>query len=532
MDEPSKPSQYGDDSSSPTDSELPTVITIAPQGNVLLEVTFETSKSTLKATRKALPKPRPGQRDPPPPQPVLKPQIHLAYRVDLDTLKKHSKYFTNLLGDTRFREARDIEARLEELSLRGEKPGDLDPEHLPRVGITDDDEATRSAGREHVFRDLLRVLHGGGIATRPVTILYVSTLAVMADRFACTATVSRYLSTGLKFKWPAAPLPRPSGEVDGMTSLSPAAEEVLRQRILVSWLLDQPVRFQAATKELILFGSHRWSAEGAEDEEDEDVAENESRSPADAATASRQEALWWYLPDELEEELHYRRTLILRALASILSHFLRLYSSRTRQCKLGYDSSSACDSYQLGEMVKFLTSKNLLFLVNFAPSPRHDGGGWVKDFAAVDVGSIIATLKQTPGYQIDKHHTHCGLRTRILPILEYVRAMLGSSAVPLSLQGWRKDRKAATWQRPPDGDGEHRRKKDFDTGKATKDDGRVFRFTRSVATDQRLRYEGAMAADSIARELFLAEEWDWTPEEDSGPGASLGREFATTKWLR
>ncbi|KUI55285.1 hypothetical protein VP1G_02623 [Cytospora mali] len=523
MDEPSEPTQDGD-ASSPTSSDLPTVITIAPKGDVLLEVTFETSKSTLKATRKALPKPRPGQRDPPPPQPLLKPQIHLAYRVDLATLKKHSKYFTNLLGDTRFQEARTIESRFRDLALRGEKPSDLDAEHLPRVEITDDDEATRSAGREDVFRDMLRVLHGGGIVTRPVTMLYVATLAVMADRFACTAAVSRYLGTGLKFKWPATPSPKPSGEVEGMASLSHGAEEVLRQKILVSWLLDQPVRFQAATKELVLFGSHRWSAGGAEEDEEDEDAET------DAATASRQEALWWYLPDELEEELHFRRALILRTLASILSHFLRVYSSRARQCKLGYDSSSACDSFQLGEMVKFLTSKNLLFLVNFSPSPPDAG---VKDFAAVDVGSIISTLKQTPSYQIDKHHTHCGLRSRILPILEYVQTMLSSNAVPLSLQGWKKDSKATTWQRSSSAeeDGTHRRK-DFDTGKAGKDKSRVFRFTRAVATDQRLRYEGAMAADSMAKQLFLAEEWDWAPEEDAGPGASLGREFATTKWLR
>lgn len=295
MDEPSEPSQDGDPSSSALD--LPKVITIAPKGDVLLEVTFETSKSTLKATRKALPKARPGQREPPPPQPLLKPRIHLAYRVDLATLKKHSKYFTNLLGDTRFQEARAIESRFKDLSLHGEKPSELDPEHLPRVKITDDDDATRSAGREDVFRDLLRILHGGGIVTRPVTILYVATLAVMADRFACAPTVSRFLTTGLKFKWPATPAPKPSGEADGMPCLSHAAEEILRQKILVSWLLDQPLRFQAATRELILFGSHRWSASGADEEEDEH--DGEPKSPADAAAAG-QEALWWYLPDELE----------------------------------------------------------------------------------------------------------------------------------------------------------------------------------------------------------------------------------------
>lgn len=309
MDESAEPSsQDGDPStttSSSSSSDLPEVITIAPKGDVLLELTFETSKSTLKATRKALPKPRPGQRDPPPPQPLLKAKIHLAYRVDLATLKRHSKYFTNLLGDTRFREARAVESHLAGLSLRGEDPGGLDADRLPRVHITDDDEATRSAGREDVFRDMLRVLHGGGVATaRPVTLLYVATLAVMADRFACAAAVSRYLSAGLKFRWPATPLPRPSGDADGVAGLSPAAEEVLRQKILVAWLLDQPVRFQAATRELVLLGSRRWSADGAGEDEDEDEGEDVKvdgfGTSADDATASRQEALWWYLPDELE----------------------------------------------------------------------------------------------------------------------------------------------------------------------------------------------------------------------------------------
>ncbi|ROW17000.1 hypothetical protein VPNG_01173 [Cytospora leucostoma] len=537
MDEPAEPSsQDGDPSTTtpPSPSDLPEVITIAPRGDVLLELTFETSKSTLKATRKALPRPRPGQRDPPPPQPLLRARVHLAYRVDLATLKRHSKYFTNLLGDTRFREARAVESHLADLSLRGEDPGDLGPGRLPRVRITDDDEATRSAGREDVFRDMLRVLHGGGVAVataRPVTLLYVATLAVMADRFACAAAVSRYLNTGLKFKWPATPLPRPSGEGDGLVGLSPAAEEVLRQKILVSWLLDQPVRFQAATRELVLFGSHRWSADGGDEDEDEGDDVDGSRTPADDATASRQEALWWYLPDELEEELHYRRALVLRTLASITSHFVRLYSSRARQCHLGYDSSAACDSFQLGEMVRFLAGRGLLFLVDFSPSsPRA-----VRDFAAVDVGGITAALKKMPAYQIDKHHTNCGLRTRVLPILEYVQAMLGSNAVPLSLQGWKRDRVGTSWRTAPSaaedgGSGGVRRRREFDTGKASRI--KVFSFTRSLASDQRLKYEGAMAADSMAKQLFLAEDWDWTPEDDSGSGNSLGREFATTKWLK
>lgn len=199
-------------------------------------------------------------------------------------------------------------------------------------------------------------------------------------------------------------------------------------------------------------------------------------------------------------------------------------------------------------MVRFLTGKGLLSLVSFAPSPAADdaAGGIARDFAAVDVGSILAALKQTPSYQVDKHHTNCGLRTRLLPILEYVQSMLSSNTVPLTLAGWKKDAASTSWrqqqqqrrQGTPAGDGAapgrgkgkgKGGKKDFDTGKVGKDKDWVFRFTRSVATDQRLRYEGAMAADGMARQLFLAEEWDWTPEEDAAPGGSLGREFATTK---
>lgn len=237
-----------------------------------------------------------------------------------------------------------------------------------------------------------------------------------------------------------------------------------------------------------------------------------------------------------KEELHYRRTLILRTLASIVGHFLRLYSSRVRQCKLGYDSSAACDSFQLGEMVKFFTAKNLLFLVNFSPSSQDS----VKDFAAVDVSSVLAALRQSPHYQIDKNHTNCGLRSKITPILEYVQVMLSSNVVGVNLQAWKKEPKAATWIAASGGGADTDkgkaagRKKEFTVG-AAGEGGRspvkskVFRFTRSLAQDQRLRYEGAMAADRMALELFMAEEWDWTPEDDMGTG---GREFATTKWLK
>lgn len=234
-----------------------------------------------------------------------------------------------------------------------------------------------------------------------------------------------------------------------------------------------------------------------------------------------------------------------------------------RQCKLGYDSSSACDSFQLGEMVKFLVSKNLLFLTSFAPAPSSPsaagGDGVPADFAAVDVHSVLAALKQCHNYQVDRHHTNCGLRTRITPILEYVGAMLSASVVQVASAGWRRDRRHTSWvqQAAAEEEGEGKKaaatssgssgrfggKRDFVVATSPDDygsagpgggasnyksqqqqqqqhgKGRVFRFTRAVASDQRLRYEGAMAADRMARELFTADAWDWTPEDmDGGPG--------------
>lgn len=181
-------------------------------------------------------------------------------------------------------------------------------------------------------------------------------------------------------------------------------------------------------------------------------------------------------------------------------HFLDLYSSRERQCKLGYDSSAACDSFQLGQMLKFLLSKNLAFLVDFSPASLDS----LPDASMLDIEDLLSTLKQCPNYQIDKHHTNCGLRIRIEPIVDYIRAMLSSDAVFVSPSDWSRNRAAVSWAssaKEADGD-----------GRAEERSGRAFAFTRALANDPRLRYENTMYAGSMAKKLFLAESWDWTPE--------------------
>ena len=198
------------------------------------------------------------------------------------------------------------------------------------------------------------------------------------------------------------------------------------------------------------------------------------------------------------DELRYRRECILDAISSVQRHFLRLYSSRERQCKLGYDSSAACDSFQLGQLLRFLMSKDLLFLVDFSPSSLES----VPDTTStVDILELLATLRQCPSYQVDKHHTNCGPRIRVEPVLDFIRAMLSASAVSVSLADWKRRREDVSWEAAApaaeERDGE---------------EGRTFEFTRALSNDQRLRMEGAIWVDRMATKVFTAGSWDWTPE--------------------
>ncbi|KAI1339921.1 hypothetical protein F5Y15DRAFT_59136 [Xylariaceae sp. FL0016] len=477
----------GDASSEPgLGGRLPEPVDIARTGDIILDVTLENSKDTLRSAKRAQPKVRlTGQELPP----LARARLRLAFRVELGVLRKQSKYFEKLLSDVRFQEAKDIADAFAALSVKNVEPGAADAKDLPWIKIHDDDEATHYAHRDGAFADLLRILHGQAAITKQITMPFVTTLAVLADRFDCTVAVSKYVQTGLKFKWPVTSRKPVRDETPTMSRNN---ENVLRQKILVSWLLNQPVKFQSATRELIMNGSTQWSSFGAE-EGDEDV---------DGAGTSTT-ATWWYLQDGLEPELQYRRHCVLNTVASVQRHFLARYASRNaRQCRLGYDSSVACDSYQLGEMFKFLTHKGLLSPVDFSPASL-DG---IADAALLPIDALLATLRQCPSYQIDKNHSNCGLRTKILPILDFLQGLLSANSVPLSRQAWKNNRQAAAWM-PTDG-GEA-------DGAKGQDEDRVFRFTRALAGDARLRFENQMGAEKFARDVFTATSWDWSAEDQA-----------------
>lgn len=246
------------------------VIDIRATGDVILDVTFENTNACMKSIPSdVIQKVRASK------SPI--PSARVFYRVRLETLKKVSKYFTHLLASDVFGEGRAIKDAFTKLAQSNLKPSEIEAENLPRIKIVDEDDAARTMGREHVFRDMLRIIHGAEHLTKPVTMTYLSVLVIMADRFDCLAPVQRYVTgTFANFKYPL--------------TVDKSTEETLRQKILIFYNTNQAVRLASATKELVLRGSSRWVA----------FEENPSFT-----------TVWWDLPDGLESKLlRFRITFI------------------------------------------------------------------------------------------------------------------------------------------------------------------------------------------------------------------------------
>ncbi|KAN0098524.1 hypothetical protein V8E51_014187 [Hyaloscypha variabilis] len=440
------------------------LIDIRSTGDLILDVSFKNTpectksipKDALRALRsKKLPVPSP----------------RIFYRVRLETLKKHSEYFRTLLTPP-FAEGVSVAETLSRLSKSNQNLTEVEAEQLPRVKIVDDDSATKTIGRELIFRDLLHVLHGASPPTTIFTTHSLTVLVIMADRFTVVPFLTRHFQKILlNHKY--------------QISQDKVGEETLRQKVLVQFYTDHGVRFAAATKELILRGSTRWSGS------------------YDTST-----------------ECAYRRTCVLRTIASIQSQFLTIYSSsRDRQCKLGYDSSSACDSFQLGEMVKFLTKKGLLSLIPFQSVPPEDSEYIWPEAYSGDVDYLINMLRQCPSYQIDHNHGHCGLRTKLLPALDFdVRATgLGIRLTP-SKNGPVFD----SWvpQSTP--------KKSFYVADEKGQDVDVAGSSSKEFQFALVRSKMVWATgnnsnmEKSAKALFTAEKWDWVTEPESNSKSGIG----------
>ncbi|KAG9562858.1 hypothetical protein KCU77_g17488, partial [Aureobasidium melanogenum] len=314
------------------------------------------------------------------------------YRVDSARLRGASTYFSRLFSDD-YKEGTTValahtQLRTKYTTLDASIPAD----ELPEVNIVDVGRISPTVKTiKPLMADFLCALHARDLTTLTPPLANVANLCIVADRFDCLVPWRAYCKS---HKIIAA--------LDGKSNTKVAAtwtEERTRQRLLVGIFLDNASWVYQASLRLIHRG---WV--GREPEEDA--------------------ALWWDLPMGMEDELLFRRDCILQTAQSIQTHFLTLYTSRERQCKLGYDSSAECDMFQLGQTIKFfkrintLSLEGTIFATTETPEP-YEG----------DILDLVDSFKQAPEYQVDKNHHHCGIRTRIMPLLDLLVLALGEVGV-------------------------------------------------------------------------------------------------------
>lgn len=341
-----------------------------------------------------------------------------SYRVDSETLRHTSRYFENLLSE-RFREGQKLAAALKSLNLAGHASLEETPaESLPRISIVNTGRIaiSKASSIRNLVADFLRAIHGLDLAVPNPPVANIANLAVVADRFDAVESIAKYVQrkkflqvTDTKAKGRASPA---------------LTEERARQKLLIGLLLDHPAWVTRYSKHLIIHDSVQWQPDAVE---------------------YHTKALWWDIPNGVEDEMIQRREHILETINSLQAHFLRLYTSGDRQCKLGYDTSLQCDSFQLGEMIRFFTKIDTLRLqgkIYDNTEPTYYQG---------DIERLLSTLRQTSSYQVDSNHAHCGLRVRLLPLLDMLQDHLslstGNSDIGICGDCWAQYRSEYAWSR-------------------------------------------------------------------------------------
>ena len=128
------------------------LVEVRTTGDILLDVLFKNTSQPFKSIPKDSLRELRVRK-----VPISSPRIF--YRVRLETLQKHSGYFRGLLT-SQFGEAVAVAKTLAQIKESGQTPGEVEVHKLPRVEIIDEDTTTQTYGRENIFQDMLRVIHG------------------------------------------------------------------------------------------------------------------------------------------------------------------------------------------------------------------------------------------------------------------------------------------------------------------------------------------------------------------------------------
>lgn len=299
-------------------------------------------------------------------------------RVDGQQLSKLSPYFSQLLN-TRFEEGISIVKRHAELLQSYTSIADVPSDHLPQVRIQGIGYISKMKSIRSLLVDLMLVLHGRDLPSQRPPLVNLANLVIVADRFLVTHVLARTVTMKLLLG------EKKYGGVD---------EETTRQKLLIGVLLHNAAWTMRYSAKMVLDGSLLW---------DDDA-------PPSAVATSPNRALWWDLPGVIEDEIQTRRLAIFDTIQSLQDFHLSLYTEKgTRHCKLGYDTSPQCDSFQLGEFVKFLTRCGTLSFGAVPKLVKHR-----------NVNALLDSLRQCPSYQLDPNHAHCGPRKSFVAGLEHI----------------------------------------------------------------------------------------------------------------
>lgn len=340
-----------------------------------------------------------------------------SYRVDSKTLQANSRYFENLLSD-KFSEGQQLSATLQALRLSGYSDiSEVSHAVLPRISIVNVGRIaiSKTSALQNLLADFLRAVHGLELGSANPPVSNLANLAVVSDRFDAVECVAKYVK---RRKYAQIIDARAKGK-----STPTLTEERIRQKLLVGLLFDYPAWVTRYSKHLIMRDSTQWRPGVEED---------------------HTKALWWDIPQGVEDEMITRREYILETINSLQAHFLKLYTSGERQCKLGYDTSLQCDSFQLGEMVRFFHKIDTVRLqgkIYDNTEPTYYLG---------EIERLLVSLRQCSNYQIDSNHAHCGLRSRLLPLLDMISNQLSFETsnldIGICLDCWTHHRAEYAWR--------------------------------------------------------------------------------------
>ncbi|KAJ6120983.1 hypothetical protein N7523_005263 [Penicillium sp. IBT 18751x] len=379
------------------------------------------------------------------------------WQVSSQDLMRNSPYFQALLDPNKFAEGR----LLAEYQRRKAPNGadltssvntdgsfnalDLD---LPIVKLSET-HLTRLCGAEAIEL-FLRILSAEGLG-KDKQVIFDSELKVMPPSIvARTIEIAESFSSPsivkqtLKRAWYMFGRTKISWNKFGAPLLK-QTEERVRQIIVIAEFIEDHSIAKVMMHTLLVMGSKYW------DGRPEPLEADHLR--------------WQYLPDGVEEELYYRRQCVMNTITDLQAHFLRVYGgleeipkthdlvvASTRptlgttfstsishreylryQCRAGFGNGSQCDLFHLGQMTRFFALKSKsIFLgstlidpdFSLAEDEDDEQNGIAQSTGYTtppsNIISLFASLKQYPDYQIDTSHHGCGVRRRILPVLNCI----------------------------------------------------------------------------------------------------------------